>query len=207
MSPADGLKFREMSFTLPGDIYVRYCSYLTKEALKNDLVSKLPVKIDIGAVYNAPPNMHASIPNFAPVHKELVFDIDMTDYDDIRSCCSGAAVCDKCWVLMSAAIKVVHTILREDFGFQHVLWVFSGRRGVHCWVCDTRARMLTMEQRSAIVDFLSVYMGKEKKVMMQSVVHPSLQSVATAHTPWRPGRGWQGGQPLHPRAFVPASAH
>ena len=42
--------------------------------------------------------------------------------------------------------------------------------------------MLTMEQRSAIVDFLSVYMGKEKKVMMQSVVHPSLQSVATAHT-------------------------
>jgi len=78
MSPVDGLKYREMSFTLPGDIYVRYCSYVTKEALKNDLVSKLPIKIDIGAVYNAPPNMHASIANFAPVHKELVFDIDMT---------------------------------------------------------------------------------------------------------------------------------
>lgn len=110
---------------------VRYCSYLTKEALKNDLVGKTPVKIDIGAVYNAPPNMHASIANFAPVHKELVFDIDMTDYDDIRTCCSGAAVCDKCWVLMSAAIKVVHSVLTRDFGFEHIFWVFSGRRGVH----------------------------------------------------------------------------
>jgi len=179
MSPVDGLKYREMSFTLPGDIYVRYCSYVTKEALKNDLVSKLPIKIDIGAVYNAPPNMHASIANFAPVHKELVFDIDMTDYDDIRTCCSGAAVCDKCWVLMSAAIRVVHTILTKDFGFEHVLWIFSGRRGIHCWVCDSRARKLGHDAREAIINFLSCYQGKEKKINVSmnqyGHMHPSMQ--------------------------------
>jgi hypothetical protein len=60
------------------DAAVTLSSYLTKEALKNDLVSKCPIKIDIGAVYNAPPNMHQSVQNFMPLHKELVFDIDMT---------------------------------------------------------------------------------------------------------------------------------
>ncbi|KAM1209125.1 hypothetical protein ACFX2J_014702 [Malus domestica] len=62
---------------------------------------------------------------------------------------------------MTIAIKVIDTALRDDFGFSHILWVYSGRRGVHCWVCDGKARRLTNEQRAAIADYFCVYKGNE----------------------------------------------
>lgn len=86
---ANQLSKREFSFTLPNGVYTRFQSFISAADFRARLQSQCPVKIDIGAVYNLKPSERKSIngTNFKPIEKELVFDIDMTDYDDVRNCC------------------------------------------------------------------------------------------------------------------------
>ena len=57
----------EFSFTLEGEmkqeIYCRYECFWNPQELKERLIEKKPIKIDIGAVYNVPPKQHSTIAN------------------------------------------------------------------------------------------------------------------------------------------------
>ncbi|KAI8601148.1 hypothetical protein EDD21DRAFT_375246 [Dissophora ornata] len=177
--PSKSFMNREFSFILTDETFMRYQSFKSLDELKRELARLCPTRIDLGAVYNIRPKDKKMVPSggLVAVAKEMVFDIDMTDYDEIRTCCSGGDVCLKCWEFMTVALKIIDAALREDFGFKHLLWVYSGRRGIHCWVGDERARVMTNEQRKAIVSYLEVIKGgaqQGKKVKLPNVLHPSL---------------------------------
>lgn len=184
-TPSPDFAHREFAFTLPNDAYLRYQSFPTADLLRKQCIQMLPSRFEIGPMYTTNPRDRKTLRNtsaFRPLMKELVFDIDMTDYDDIRTCCSGASICHKCWSFITMAIKTLDVALRDDFGFRHILWVYSGRRGAHAWVCDKRARHLDDSKRRAIASYFELLKGGDqggKKVNVRRPLHPHLERSRT----------------------------
>jgi len=183
---------REFTLVLEGDIYCRYTCFRDVEEYRAQVISRMPVRMEIGAVYTHPPKNHNTVIKeaYKPVERELVFDIDMDDYDDIRTCCTGAKLCTKCWTFMKAAIKTIDRGMREDFGFKHLVFVYSGRRGVHCWVSDKSARRLSNEQRSAVADYMTVVAGGANRARAEinfrgaDELHPAIQKACEVCEPY-----------------------
>ncbi|KAK3941307.1 eukaryotic and archaeal DNA primase small subunit [Diplogelasinospora grovesii] len=202
-TPTNDFGHREFAFTLQNDAYLRYQSFPTSDLLRKDVLRLMPSRFEIGPVYNTNPRDRKTLRNltsFKPLSKELCFDIDLTDYDDIRTCCDKANICNKCWQFMTMAIKTIDVALRDDFGFKHIMWVYSGRRGAHAWVCDKKARTMDDQKRRAIAGYLEVIRGgaqSGKKVNLRRPLHPHLsrsldilkthfqEDVLEEQDPWR----------------------
>lgn len=179
-TPTNDFGHREFAFTLQNDAYLRYQSFQTADLIRKDVLRLLPSRFEIGPVYTTNPRDRKQLKNlsaFRPLAKELCFDIDLTDYDDIRTCCDKANICIKCWQFITMAIQVVDKALRDDFGFKHIMWVYSGRRGAHAWVCDKKARTMEDQKRRAVAGYLEVLKGgaqSGKKVNVKRPLHPHL---------------------------------
>lgn len=185
-APSRLITNREFALTLQGDVYLRYNSFANVEEMKKEICRYNPTRFEIGPVYSARPRDKKSLrPGaFTPTARELVFDLDMTDYDSIRTCCTGKGICRRCWKFIAAAVKVLDRTLRDDFGFKHLLWVYSGRRGIHLWISDKEAMDLTDDERRAIVQYIEVVKGGKEQVKKVNVRLPA--------------SGSYGPGPLHP---------
>ncbi len=162
---------REFGFVSLNGNFFRNKSFEKPQALHDFLIDRTPLHAYIGAVFNEPPSRDQPIHSIKWRGHELVFDIDLNEYDAVRKhvCdCQGAdQVCIRCWQLINLAIRIIDETLRFDFGMEEIVWLFSGRRGVHCWVIDNIGFHLNQEQRMSIIDYLSVIHGEDEKARVQ----------------------------------------
>lgn len=87
----------------------------------------------------------------------IVLDFDMNDYDreGICGCLKQKKVCNKCFrILGQSTLDIVHFLLEQVFGFTDIFDVFSGKRGIHIWICCDRAVEMTKDERQTFIDRL-----------------------------------------------------
>ena len=115
-----------------------------------------------------------------PVRRELVFDLDLTDYEFLELETPDGDVyadaCDRAWCVCAVGIFVLQWLLKNAFGFQEFVVVYSGRRGVHLYVCDDRAMDLPDDARGAITDFFKFVPSEDGQR-----AHPSTRAVMVMH--------------------------
>ena len=162
---------REFGFVSLNGKFFRNYSFEEPRALQDFMIDRCPTDAYIGAVYDEPPSRENPIHKLEWIGHELVFDIDLNDYDAVRKyvCdCTGAGqVCIRCWQLINVSIIMIDETLRQDFGMNDIVWLFSGRRGVHAWVRDRVGFNLDRDQRQSIIDYLSVVRGDDETARVQ----------------------------------------
>lgn len=139
----------------PGDAprIWRFQHYADGDEMRREFERNAVARVDLGAAYNIAPDAmrRLALPGSVAA-RALVFDVDIDAYDVAhaaagagalaRRCCSGAALCARCWPLLACAAELLDAVLRRHLALARILYVFSGRRGVHVWVCDAAAQTL-----------------------------------------------------------------
>ena len=100
--------------------------------------------------------------------KELVFDIDVPDFDRFCDCAvkQSKTLCTTCWLHIEGCCAIIHFIMTEMLGYnkENLLYVYSGGKGLHCFNNDRRAMALSQGQRDLI--FSETRVGKEDDVAL-----------------------------------------
>ena len=72
------------------------------------------------------------------------------------------------------------TFFVEDFDFKRILWVFSGKKGVHAWISDPTVAKFDLFKRTSLINYLSLDLKKDLRTYPY---HPALHSSLSNFTP------------------------
>lgn len=148
-----GQKGREFVFEDATGRIKRYLFFETLHEFRNSTLIKLPSAIHIGPIYHQQKDSNG---NRTVKSRELIFDIDLNDYGELRACCkSEKRACKKCWKYAQFSIRILDRFLR-GYGFNKIFFFYSGMKGFHCWVFDESACNLSRMARETLLNDLKI---------------------------------------------------
>lgn len=157
-----------LQWEIDGNVVIqRYVKYHSKEQFLAACVKSKPHTIQLGGVLPGFPgygvdhdktgrqrDAQMCRAGITSARGPLVLDIDLTDYDrsGVCECGNSKTCCNICFAkFLDPAMDVLDYIFRKAFGFTQFFFVWSGRRGIHAWVCDSHVMDWTHDQRSTFI--------------------------------------------------------
>jgi DNA primase catalytic subunit len=147
--------------------------FVSVEDLKKFVIEQRVLEIHLSVYWPLSMKMMTTDKHFRKemLERPLILDLDLTDMDHVRKeiCqCVGEGkkqCCDICWnvCIEQSAIPFIRCVLEELCQFKDVLYVFSGRRGMHVHISDKRVLAWTILQRKA---FMEQVFDQEKAIEM-----------------------------------------
>jgi DNA primase catalytic subunit len=164
------LSTREICFRKHDGGFLRFQNFHTADSFRTWVNKNSCSAVDIGAIYNKEGIFHKE-KNFKAGFRELVFDLDLTDYESAGLLITGCtnpldARYASGWRIAEFGARVVQRIIKEKFGFEHMCFFFSGRRGWHLHVADFRASVMGRSGRLAIANFFNFLGAKPGSVQI-----------------------------------------
>lgn len=101
--------------------------------------------------------------------KELVFDIDITDFKRYCPCGENKTVCSICWLHIEGAALVLRYILLNIMAIEerYLLWVFSGKKGFHCVINESTCMKMGEDERTNLHRTFSIETDSDMKDFIQ----------------------------------------
>lgn len=139
---------REVCF-VKNEVWSRRLKVESGKAFRDLSCARVPDAVHLGGVFEGEPGKSRVI------GRELVFDVDLDAYSDLRACCGAEKkACAACWKFARVGMQILSFLLRNVFGYKRLLFMYTGNRGFHLWVLDAEAFSLSKEMRTNIVRFL-----------------------------------------------------
>lgn len=165
------LERREIAIRKPS-FFQRNVAFKSLEDLKKSVIGNRPrddpaERLEFGPIFPGTERKNSRQEKDISLAVEFRFDVDVKDYSNEdkmygKGCLtcthfSNAPACEECWKnRLEPSRKVLEYLLTEMLGAQHILWVFSGKKGYHGIVLDKNisSKFLPNETRKNIVDRL-----------------------------------------------------